>query len=184
MLQIACRLFSFEQGTWQERGRGQLRLNDGAAGSRLLARTAGSLRLLLNAKLWPGMVAERAGARSLRVTATDAAQQLKIFLVMGAPNDISLLHRALTDRLFIVKKNAETTSSTSEVSSTERLGDAADSHPDNLDMQTSNEAEADSKELVDYDEDSGTKSLKRKDSDSEEGSSPKRQCPEVSVVVE
>lgn len=64
-----------------------LRLNDGAgsgsgAGARLVARVAGSLRVVLNTKLWPEMVVERAGNKSLRITAADAQQQVKLFLIM------------------------------------------------------------------------------------------------------
>lgn len=91
-LQISCRLFAWEAGSWRERGRGVLRLNDPAAGAsssdasagcaRLVARVAGSLRVVLNTKLWPGMVVERAGTKSLRITAADAQQQVKLFLIM------------------------------------------------------------------------------------------------------
>jgi len=54
-------------GAWKERGRGELRLNlppDAAAGApqrrpRLVMRSRGHLRLLLNARLWPGIQATR-----------------------------------------------------------------------------------------------------------------------------
>lgn len=57
ILKISCKLFAFDKNTssWQERGRGTLRLNDFAAddhiGSRLVFRTAGSLRVILNTKV-------------------------------------------------------------------------------------------------------------------------------------
>lgn len=60
IMQINCKLFAFEQATsWQERGRGTLRLNDkeivGGTGtyiqSRLVIRTSGSLRVVLNTKV-------------------------------------------------------------------------------------------------------------------------------------
>jgi Ran-binding protein 3 len=87
--QTVCRLFAWEAGGWRERGRGVLRLNEGAEGARLVARVAGSLRVVLNTKLWPAMVVERAGARSLRITAADAAQHVKLFLVMVSTNSSS-----------------------------------------------------------------------------------------------
>ncbi|XP_045493718.1 ran-binding protein 3 [Colias croceus] len=100
VLQISCRLFAWESGSWRERGRGVLRLNDAACGgARLVARVAGSLRVVLNTKLWPDMVVERAGAKSLRITAADAQLQIKLFLIMGAPGDIAQLHRALLARI-------------------------------------------------------------------------------------
>lgn len=59
ILQINCKLFTFDKATsnWQERGRGTLRLNDKEAQgqkyphSRLVFRTSGSLRVVLNTKV-------------------------------------------------------------------------------------------------------------------------------------
>lgn len=57
ILKISCKLFAFDKITssWQERGRGTLRLNDfevdDHTGSRLVFRTAGSLRVILNTKV-------------------------------------------------------------------------------------------------------------------------------------
>lgn len=60
VLQIMCKLFAFDKtagGSWQERGRGILRLNDqnadaaGNSHSRLVFRTSGSLRVVLNTKV-------------------------------------------------------------------------------------------------------------------------------------
>lgn len=58
ILNISCKLFAFDKasGSWQERGRGTLRLNDfetsdSHLGSRLVFRTAGSLRVILNTKV-------------------------------------------------------------------------------------------------------------------------------------
>lgn len=60
VLQINCKLFTFDKATsnWQERGRGTLRLNDKEIQgekypqSRLVFRTAGSLRVVLNTKVY------------------------------------------------------------------------------------------------------------------------------------
>ncbi|CAH0727907.1 unnamed protein product, partial [Brenthis ino] len=132
VLQISCRLFAWESGSWRERGRGVLRLNDGAgsgsgAGARLVARVAGSLRVVLNTKLWPEMVVERAGNKSLRITAADAQQQVKLFLIMGAPGDISQLHRALMSRISLSKRNSlSTKEDENSQRSAERLEAATD----------------------------------------------------------
>ncbi|XP_072940260.1 uncharacterized protein RanBP3 [Epargyreus clarus] len=130
VLQISCRLFAWEAGSWRERGRGVLRLNDAAGGggaARLVARVAGSLRVVLNTKLWPDMVVERAGTKSLRITAADAHQQLKLFLIMGAPGDIVHLHTALTARIACSKRSVNTCkqNSTSQKAA-ERLEAATD----------------------------------------------------------
>lgn len=53
-------LFEFDAGkTWRERGRGELRVNvpkQGGGAARLVMRSKGNLRLLMNASLWPDMV--------------------------------------------------------------------------------------------------------------------------------
>lgn len=50
-----CKLYAWVNGTWQERGRGILRLNDWDAGqeihSRLVIRTQGTLTVMLNTKV-------------------------------------------------------------------------------------------------------------------------------------
>lgn len=57
IVNMSCKLFAFDKagGTWQERGRGTLRLNDfendGQVGSRIVFRTSGSLRVVLNTKV-------------------------------------------------------------------------------------------------------------------------------------
>ncbi|XP_078040645.1 uncharacterized protein LOC144471927 [Augochlora pura] len=102
VLQINCKLFAFDKasGSWQERGRGTLRLNDrDDEESRLVGRTAGTQRLILNTKVWPGMTAERAAPKSLRLTAMDAQGAIRIFIVQAAPKEIEQLHNLLQQRL-------------------------------------------------------------------------------------
>ncbi|XP_023941929.2 ran-binding protein 3 [Bicyclus anynana] len=131
VLQISCRLFAWESGSWRERGRGVLRLNDGSAdsagGARLVARVSGSLRVVLNTKLWPDMVVERAGNKSLRITAADAQQQVKLFLIMGVPADITQLHKALMSRISLSKRSSiSAKENENSQRSAERLEAAAD----------------------------------------------------------
>ena len=101
VLQINCKLFAFDKasGGWQERGRGTLRLNDRDEESRLVGRTAGTQRLILNTKVWPGMTAERAAPKSLRLTAMDVHGDIRIFIVQAAPKEIEQLHSLLQQRL-------------------------------------------------------------------------------------
>ena len=47
----------------------------------LVMRTQGSLRLILNTKIWPGMTVERASQKSVRVTGTDG-DHVKVFLII------------------------------------------------------------------------------------------------------
>ncbi|EDW81754.1 uncharacterized protein Dwil_GK10849 [Drosophila willistoni] len=102
IVDVSCKLFAFVNSNWEERGRGSLRLNDGKDGrdsSRVVFRTSGNLRLLLNTKVWAAMVAERASQKSLRLTAIDNSGSIKIFLAMGRPADIAQLHKALSERI-------------------------------------------------------------------------------------
>ncbi|XP_011301834.1 ran-binding protein 3 [Fopius arisanus] len=101
VLQINCKLFAFDKVTsgWQERGRGILRLNDRDDESRLVGRATGTQRLILNTKIWPGMTAELAGPKSLRLTAMDVHGDIRIFIVQAAPKEVDQLHHLLTQRL-------------------------------------------------------------------------------------
>ncbi|KAH8278997.1 hypothetical protein KR018_012147, partial [Drosophila ironensis] len=102
IVDVSCKLFAFVNSNWEERGRGSLRVNDAKNGrnsSRVVFRTSGNLRLLLNTKVWAAMVAERASQKSLRLTAINDAGAVKIFLAMGRPSDIGHLHKALSERI-------------------------------------------------------------------------------------
>ncbi|KAK9881764.1 hypothetical protein WA026_017283 [Henosepilachna vigintioctopunctata] len=105
ILCISCKLFSFDgvTGSWQERGRGTLRLNDFLADnrtqSRLVFRTSGSLRVILNTKIFAKMKAEKASDRSIRLTAIDAKGEIKVFLVTASNEDSKSLHQALEERI-------------------------------------------------------------------------------------
>jgi Ran-binding protein 3 len=96
---VSCRLCWQASSGWQERGRGTLRLNDRDEESRLVGRSAGTQRLILNANVWPGMSAERAGPKSLRFTAVDAHGDVRIFIVQAAPKEVDQLHDLLLPRL-------------------------------------------------------------------------------------
>ncbi|KAL9893846.1 ran-binding protein 3 [Glossina fuscipes] len=102
IIDVNCKLFAFMNSNWEERGRGSLRLNDSKKEqecSRLVFRTSGNLRLLLNTKVWGGMVAERPSQKSLRLTAMDNTGKIKIFLIMARPVEINQLHTALVQRI-------------------------------------------------------------------------------------
>ncbi|XP_049865765.1 ran-binding protein 3 [Pectinophora gossypiella] len=187
VLQISCRLFAWEAGSWRERGRGVLRLNDAMAGggaARLVARVAGSLRVVLNTKLWPDMVVQRAGTKSLRITAADAQQQVKLFLIMGAPADIVQLYRALSARVAMSKKSSNCTVNSNSQQAAERLEAAAedDEFEDKADHASDKTQPSDNDRINNKTEESptnnDTKPLKRKEPVEEE-TSPKRQCPEI-----
>ena len=72
-------MFDKDTSTWVERGRGQLRLNDlrtqaesgTSVTSRIIMRTAGSLRVILNSKIFPEMTLEKPTEKNIRLTAMD-----------------------------------------------------------------------------------------------------------------
>lgn len=101
ILEISCKLFTFIENNYEERGRGILRLNDSKSSShsRVVFRASGSFRLLLNTKVWRDQICEQPSPKSLRLTAFDTNGVIKIYLVMGRVDDMSLLYRALSSRI-------------------------------------------------------------------------------------
>ncbi|KAM6033771.1 ran-binding protein 3-like isoform 2-T2 [Chlamydotis macqueenii] len=116
VLQINCKLFVFNKLslTWIERGRGSLRLNDtstnkyGKLQSRLIMRNQGSLRLILNTRLWDQMVIKRANRKSLCFTATDQEDHsVQVFLIQASSKDTGYLYAAIHHRLVALQSFAE-----------------------------------------------------------------------------
>ncbi|KTF78790.1 hypothetical protein cypCar_00012281 [Cyprinus carpio] len=112
VLQMQCKLFVFEMTSqsWVERGCGVLRLNDmasaedGTLQSRLVMRTQGSLRVILNTKLWPQMQVDKASEKSLRITAMDTEEQgVKVFLISSSSKDAAQLFAALHHRILALR---------------------------------------------------------------------------------
>ncbi|KAH1017876.1 ran-binding protein 3 [Dendroctonus ponderosae] len=106
IISISCKLFSFDKASsnWQERGRGTLRLNDfeisdDQMGSRLVFRTSGSLRVILNTKIWAGMTVDKASEKSIRLTALDSSGDIRVFLIMSTIEDSRHLYSHLQMRL-------------------------------------------------------------------------------------
>ncbi|NXH97058.1 RANB3 protein, partial [Pachycephala philippinensis] len=116
VLQIQCKLFVFDKSSqsWVERGRGLLRLNDmastddGTLQSRLVMRTQGSLRLILNTKLWAQMQIDKASEKSIRITAMDTEDQgVKVFLISASSKDTGQLYAALHHRILALRSRME-----------------------------------------------------------------------------
>ncbi|XP_030323125.1 ran-binding protein 3-like [Calypte anna] len=116
VLQINCKLFVFNKLTltWTEKGRGSLRLNDtsinkgGMLQSRLIMRNQGSLRLILNTRLWDQMVIKKANRKSLCFTATDQEDHsIQVFLIQASSKDTGCLYAAIHHRLVALRSFAE-----------------------------------------------------------------------------
>ncbi|XP_019351456.1 ran-binding protein 3-like isoform X2 [Alligator mississippiensis] len=124
VLQINCKLYVFNKLSlsWTERGRGSLRLNDtssnrcGMLQSRLVMRNQGSLRLILNTKLWPQMMIERGNHKSLCITAVDQEDcSVKVFLIQASSKDVQYLYAAIHHRLVALQSFVEKESDTNQV---------------------------------------------------------------------
>ncbi|XP_013418922.1 ran-binding protein 3 isoform X2 [Lingula anatina] len=131
-----CKLFVFDKSTqaWVEKGRGHLRLNDSLPDenrkfhSRLVMRTTGSLRVVLNCKIWSGMSVDRASHKSVRITALEE-DGLKVYLIMATPKDTEQLFRAIDWRVQQLKVAEETEAKTAEtVASNSENGVGSHSH--------------------------------------------------------
>ncbi|KAM6302357.1 ran-binding protein 3-like [Podargus strigoides] len=116
VLQITCKLFVFNKLSlsWIERGRGSLRLNDTSSNkcrmlqSRLIMRNQGSLRLILNTRLWDQMVVRRANRKSLCFTATDQEDHsVQVFLIQASSKDTGYLYAAIHHRLVALRSFAQ-----------------------------------------------------------------------------
>lgn len=99
ILEINCKLYTFENSNYEERGRGTLRLNDTKNSSRVVFRAAGSFRVLLNTKVWGDQLCEKPSSKSMRLTAFTSDGLLKIYLVQGRNEDIENLYYELNRRI-------------------------------------------------------------------------------------
>lgn len=101
ILEVNCKLFTFIDNNYEERGRGTLRLNDSKDNSysRVVFRASGSFRVLLNTKVFRDQVCETPSQKSLRLTAVEANGGIKIFLVMGRVEDIAQLNHLFSMRI-------------------------------------------------------------------------------------
>jgi len=106
VIHIYCKLFHWnsESSAWKERGRGNLRLNDKydkeRTTSRLIMRTAGSYKLILNCLIISGMKFEMTN-NCIRFSNVDG-----IYLVKGKPNDIELIYSLIQQRLKMLPKKS------------------------------------------------------------------------------
>jgi len=106
VLQANVKLYIFEseKKNWVERGRGTLRLNDdpsstpGHLRSRLVMRTVGTLRIVLNTKLFPNMKCEKANEKNVRISALEE-NEIKVFLISASPKDAEKIYKALEYRI-------------------------------------------------------------------------------------
>jgi Ran-binding protein 3 len=97
-----CKLYVYDnaKSNWVEKGRGQLRVNDmdGGQSSRVVMRSNGNLKVILNTKVWADMKVEKVSEKSVRLTAFEE-DSIKVFLVSGPPKNIEEFVLALQTRV-------------------------------------------------------------------------------------
>ncbi|KJH49318.1 RanBP1 domain protein [Dictyocaulus viviparus] len=100
----ACKLHSFdtEKKTWVERGLAQIKINrqdeNGEIHHRIVARTTGNHRLIINSKVHADMLFERVDSKRLKISATTPdSNTMQIFLVT-----IGFSARVLTDNIHLI----------------------------------------------------------------------------------
>ncbi|XP_077981934.1 uncharacterized protein LOC144436941 [Glandiceps talaboti] len=147
VLQAQCKLFLFEPSnqSWLEKGRGMLRINDKSQASdvmsfksRLVMRTQGSLRVILNTKIWPAMVVEKASSKTVRITAL-GSEGAKVYLVMANPKDAEQIFSAIDYRVQALKRYAEMQEDRSQCTSTQESDDNTEEKSEVKEEQTNTE---------------------------------------------
>lgn len=109
IFQAPCKFFQYdtEGKAWKERGLGTLRLNENndfdynnPARSRLVARSAGSQKVLINSPLFYEMVFEAVSEKRLKISATAPDSTIpQLFLIQSTPSLIGQLKALLRTRL-------------------------------------------------------------------------------------
>lgn len=108
VLQIQCKLYQYEQQQWKERGAGMLHLNDSNSDnfqSRLVMRTNGSMRVVLNTKVWAQMSVDKASKKSIRISAQTQSAEIGVYLISGSASDIEQVYRAIEYRVLHQKQS-------------------------------------------------------------------------------
>uniref|UniRef100_A0A914VPG1 RanBD1 domain-containing protein n=1 Tax=Plectus sambesii TaxID=2011161 RepID=A0A914VPG1_9BILA len=106
-----CKLhvFDVESKTWHERGQGTIRINekkteDGSVEVRIVGRTTGNQRVVLNSKIWPDMLLEKPGPKRIRLSAMNPDSDIpQVFLISSTENNTDAAHRILDARLTALK---------------------------------------------------------------------------------
>ncbi|XP_060836136.1 ran-binding protein 3 isoform X1 [Rhopalosiphum padi] len=97
-----CKLYVYDnaKSNWVEKGRGQLRVNDmdGGQSSRVVMRSNGNLKVILNTKIWADMKVEKVSEKSVRLTAFEE-DSIKVFLVLGPAKSIDEFINVLLTRV-------------------------------------------------------------------------------------
>eukprot|EP01135_Chromosphaera_perkinsii_P009360 Nk52_evm36s1737 gene=Nk52_evmTU36s1737 len=102
-----------EKKVWKEIGAGNLRVLDsvnketGQRSSRIVGRMSGSMRLIINVKIWGNMDIAKMSPKTIRFTAIEADKSFNSYLISTAVQDQNNLYELLTKRVSEMKKAQE-----------------------------------------------------------------------------
>uniref|UniRef100_A0A914PPF5 RanBD1 domain-containing protein n=1 Tax=Panagrolaimus davidi TaxID=227884 RepID=A0A914PPF5_9BILA len=107
IFQAQCKFYQYdvESKQWKERGLGNLRMNetsdwDSDGKARLVARSCGTQKVLLNSLLFPEMVFESVSEKRIKISAHTPDSELpQLFLIQSTPAQISQLISLLRKRI-------------------------------------------------------------------------------------
>ena len=94
--------------------------------SRLVMRTMGALKVILNTKVYKGMSVEQPNEKSVRMTGMDESGAVKVFLVMCSPKDAGALYKALKSRLAELNRPAEPSAASKRLKNASSLSSEQD----------------------------------------------------------
>jgi len=114
VIHIACKLHLYDvtQNKWLERGNATLRVNDraldgGVKETRIVGRINGNQRVLLNSKIWPEMLLEKATSKRIKISALNPDVTIPHqFLITASESSISELFDILEERLITAKHSS------------------------------------------------------------------------------
>jgi len=114
VIHIACKLHLYDvtQNKWLERGNATLRVNDrtlddGVKETRIVGRINGNQRVLLNSKIWPEMLLEKATTKRIKISALNPDVTIPHqFLITASESSINELFDILEERLIAAKHSS------------------------------------------------------------------------------
>lgn len=110
MESISCKFFYFnlESKTWVERGLGTFKINqkkDDLDDIRIVGRTTGSQRVVINSKIFAGMVLEQLSDKRIKISALNSDADLpQLFIIQASPVSISRVHAMLDTHIELAKQ--------------------------------------------------------------------------------
>lgn len=123
ILQVSCKLHVYDNAkqTWEERGHAVFRLNEDSKSdederARIVVRLQGSLKVVINSRLWDKMLLEKVTPKRLKLSAVDATDKtVVLYLISGTQCDIDKIEHEINLRLNDLKQQSSQQNSATSV---------------------------------------------------------------------